>query len=72
MNPVASVGQSAETYTEQAVTDDLTGLANNRAFREQTIEPSELSVMHSIGAIEPSKASTTSAIEISAGLRASM
>ena len=33
--------------------------------REQTIEPSAASEMHSIGAIEPSSASTTSAIVIS-------
>ena len=37
--------------------------------REHTIEPSGASEMHSIGAIEPSSASTTSAIVISrAGL----
>ena len=39
--------------------------------REHTIEPSELWEMHSIGAIDPSRASTTSAIVISPGGRAS-
>ena len=40
--------------------------------REHTIEPSEAWEMHSIGAIEPSSASTTSAIVISLAGRASM
>ena len=40
--------------------------------REHTIEPSAASEMHSIGAIEPSSASTTSAIVISPAGRASM
>ncbi len=42
------------------------------ASREQTIDPSAASEMHSIGAIEPSSASTTSAIVISLAGRASM
>jgi hypothetical protein len=40
--------------------------------REHTIEPSAASEMHSIGAIEPSSAATTSAIVMSVAGRASM
>ena len=40
--------------------------------RAHTIDPSAASEMHSIGAIEPSSASTTSAIVISLAGRASM
>src|SRR5437660_5514471 len=40
--------------------------------RAHTIDPSGASEMHSIGALDPSSAETTSAIVISAGERASM
>ena len=54
------------------VHSSLVGQAwSGRDSREQTIEPSAASEMHSIGAIEPSSASTTSAIVISRGGRAS-
>ena len=54
------------------VHSSLVGQRLERASRAQTSAPSASAVMHSIGAMSPSSASTTSAIVISAAGRASV